>query len=118
MTQYLGRVTVRVNGEGLESKPGANIDLGGITRESIVSDQGMGFKETPKPSRVECEMSVKRGTSVEALRTLTDATLVFDTDTGQSYIVRNAYTAETPKLTGDAGWSLVFMGDPAEEVVS
>lgn len=116
--QYLGRVTVRVNGETLESKPGATIDLGGITRESIVNDQAMGFKEVPKPSRIECEIAVKRGVAFEGLRTLIDATLVFEADTGQRYIVKDGYAAETLQLTGDAGMRAVFMGEPAQEVVS
>lgn len=118
MTQYLGRVTVRVNGSTLESKPGATADLGGTTRDPVVNDQDMGFKETPKPSRIECEIAVKRGSTFEALRTLTDATLVYEADTGQRYIIKDGYTAETLQLTGDAGMKLVLMGKPAEEIVS
>ncbi len=116
--QYIGRVTASVNGQRLESKPGASLDLGGISRNSMVSDQDMGFTEEPKPSRIECEMVLSRGASVDSLRNVTDATLVFECDTGQRYIIKGGYTAETPVITGASGVKLVFMGRPAEEMGS
>jgi hypothetical protein len=118
MTQYIGRVTVRLNGETWESKPGAQIDLGGIERQSQVTDQDMGFTETPKPSRIEAEFAVKRGLTLDPLQSLTDATAVFEADTGQRWIIKDAYRSDTLVVTGNGGAKVVIMGKPAQEVVS
>jgi len=116
MTQYIGKVRISVNGAVLDSKPGASIDIGGVMRDSVVNDQKMGYMETPRPSRIECEVALARGASVEPLRTLTDGTAVFECDTGQRYIVKDAFTSETLVITGGQGYKLVIMGEPAQEV--
>jgi hypothetical protein len=118
--RYLGRVKITVQGEVLDSRPGASIDIGGTTRADVVGDQSMGFTETPKPSRIECELMLKAGVSLEALRNLKDTTAVFECDTGQRYIVKDAFTVETLRITGGEGGRvpLVLSGQPAQEVVS
>lgn len=118
--QYLGRVTIKVNGEVLDSRPGASIDLGGITRKPVTNDQHMGHAEELKPSRMECELSLRRGASIDGLRNIVDGTYVFECDTGQRYIVKDAYTTDTLSLTGGEGGrvKLVMEGKPAQEIVS
>jgi hypothetical protein len=118
MTQYIGKVRISVNGSVIDSKPGASIDIGGVMRDSVVNDQQMGYMETPKPSRIECEVALARGTSIEGLRNLTEGTAVFECDTGQRYIVKDAFTSETLVVTGGQGVKLVMMGLPAEEVTA
>lgn len=117
MTQYIGKVRIRVNGTTIDSKPGASIDIGGVMRDSVVNDQKMGFMETPKPSRIECEVALARGASLEALRNLTEGSAVFECDTGQSYIAKDVFTSETLVITGGQGAKLIMMGEPAEEVI-
>jgi Phage tail tube protein. len=118
--QYLGRVKVTVNGEVLDTRPGATLDLGGVQRADVVNDQAMGYSESLKPSRIEVEVSLRKGQSIEALRHLRDTTCVFECDTGQRYIVKDAYTVDTITLTGGEGGrvKLVLSGQPAQEVVS
>lgn len=117
MNQYLGRAKIKANGVVLDTKPGASLDLGGIQRDSVVNEHSMGFTETPKPARLECELALKRGDSVEQFRNLTDATIVFECDTGQSYIAKGGYTTETISLSSNSV-KLVFMAQPAQEMVS
>jgi hypothetical protein len=117
MSKYLGRVAIRFNGLILDSKPGASIDLGGTQRDSVVNEHTMGYTEAPKQSSVECELALKQGDSVEQYRNVTNATLVFETDTGQRYIVKAAFIADTPVISS-AGVKLKFMGEPAQEMVS
>lgn len=117
MAKYLGRVAVRFNGLVLDSKPGASIDLGGTQRDSVVNEHTMGYTESPKPGSVECELALKAGDSVDQFRNVTNATLVFETDTGQRYIVRNAYVSDTLSISA-SGVKLKFMGDAAQEMVA
>lgn len=114
-SKYLGRVTVRVNGTVQDSKPGASLDIGGITRESVVTDQDMGFTETPKPSRIECEIALKAGVTLADLAAFKDGSLMYECDTGQRYIIKDGYTAETISIASGSV-KVVFMGKPAQEM--
>jgi uncharacterized repeat protein (TIGR04076 family) len=120
MSRYVGRVAIRVNGITLDSRPGAIINLGGTQRNAVVNDINMGFSEENKPSQIDCEVSIKEGDSFDFLRNMTEATCVFECDTGQQYVVRNAYTANPLELSGNEGGrvKLSIMGEPAEEVAA
>jgi hypothetical protein len=120
MSQYLGRVTLNINGTVIDSRPGASIDLGGVTTTAVVNDQGMGFCEQLKPSRIECEISLRKGTSIEQFRNLRDVTAVYICDTGQRYIVKGGRSVDSLRVTGGEGGRvpLVIEGEPAQEVVS
>ena len=51
MAQATGRVEIKLNGELLRSKEGASIQTGGVTRESVTTDQGdVFYKETIVPA--------------------------------------------------------------------
>lgn len=116
----LGIVHIKVNAQLLESLPGATIDIGGVVRSPVTGGTRMlGFTESIKPSEVECEVAVGVGTSLVALGAIADATLTFECDTGQIYIVREASVAEPPKATSGEGKApLKFFGQPAEELLS
>ncbi len=118
MGMRLGIAKVKVDGELLESLPGAKIDLGGTEREPVVGSFSVhGYVEKIKPALVECEISVGEGTDVKKLTDLVDATVQFECDTGQTYVVNNAFSTLTGVITEGEGGKvpLAFSGDPAEE---
>jgi hypothetical protein len=115
----LGKAYIKFNGELLETLPGASIDIGGVTRKVIKGNNSIhGYSEEPTESMVECEVSVAPGTSLVKYGNIVDATITFECDTGQTYVVRKAFNTVTPKATdGDGGKvPLKFAGDPAEEM--
>jgi len=116
--KFFGKATIKADGQVLESMPGSTLDPGGKTRTPVSSDHSHGYHETPKPSSLECEIKMTKDTSLAELAAITDATLSFDCDTGQSYVIRKAWLVEPPILTsGDNGTvKLQFAGDPADEV--
>lgn len=119
MTQRLGIAYIKIDGALLESMPGASIDLGGVMRTPVIGGNAvLGHSETPKEAVVECQIAVGRGTSLAQLQKITAATITFEADTGQTWIVREAVLAEPPKATaGDGGQvPLKFFGPPAEEM--
>lgn len=119
MTKKLGKAWLKVDGGALETLPGASIDIGGDERTTVVgSNAVLGFTEKPKQSIVECEVAVGTGTSLAAYRSMTDVTITFEADTGQTWVVRNAWQTNTPKATeGDGGKvALKFEGPAAEEM--
>lgn len=117
--QRLGKAFIKVDGDLLESMPGAKIDIGGNKRDPVVGSHTVyGYAEQVQPARVEVEISVGPNTSLAKLRDITDATITFECDTGQVYIVRNAWLSETLTVTEGEGGKvpLVFVGPPAEEM--
>lgn len=120
MSQLLGKALIKADGELLETLPGAKLDMGGVTRTPHAHDTGnVHFAEQTKEAMVECEVSVTPGLSLDKFRKMTDVTIQFLADTGQSYIVRNAFCVDPPVVTAGEGGKvpLKFAGPAAEEVL-
>ncbi|MCI0668392.1 MAG: phage tail tube protein, partial [Methylococcaceae bacterium] len=62
-----------------------------------------GYTEKLTAPTVEFTLSHTAQTSLKTLHDLIDTTVTFETDTGKSYIMRNAWTSEPPELTGGGG---------------
>ena len=121
MAQLLGRAFIRANGNLLRSETGARIDLGGTVRSAVVGDVAVhGYAEQLKPAQVQCELALARGDELAGIRDLVDATVTFEADTGQVYIVREAFVTETLTITAGAGGKIAvtFEGQPAEEMAA
>jgi len=117
--QFLGRATISANGEQYDTVPGATLDLGGIKRNPITTGRRVGFSEEMVPAVLNCTVPLAAGQSLETIRNLRDATVIFECDTGQSYVIRNAFRVDTPTLKDGAGGevTIVINGDPAEETI-
>jgi hypothetical protein len=116
MAKLLGLAWVRHNGKLLRSNEGAKIDLGGPSRETVTGNEVHGHFSKIMPGRVECEIPLAKGDSPEELRDIEDATITFECDTGQTYIIRNAASLTPPVITAGGGGAIpvVFEGQPAE----
>jgi hypothetical protein len=119
MPQFLGRATIRANGEVIETAKGASLDLGGTKRNPIVSGQLVGWAEETVPAMLECETSLRGGQSLATLRDLTGATIIFEADTGQRYVISDAFITDAPTMKdGEGGQvTLKFAGTGAEEIL-
>jgi hypothetical protein len=103
MRRYFGIAEITVDGDLLESLPGAKLDTGGITRTPVRGDGKIGFAEARKEAMVECEISLGAQTDVAKLNNASDVTVVFKTDVGQSWILREAFLTEPLVITGGEG---------------
>ncbi len=119
MSQVLGRATVRVDGKVYETLPGARLKLGGVKRNPRANNQAVHYSEQFEPSELECEILLARGDSLAEILAIADATIEFECDTGQTYIVRGGFLTDTPEITDgeDGRVPLKFSGNPAEEVL-
>lgn len=118
MSQVFGKAFVKANGKMLRSMPGAKLDLGGMERAVVKGSSAVhGYSESIKESSLECEIALARGDKLEDLRNLTDATITFECDSGQTYVIRDAFIVDTLSLSeGEGGKVPVkFAGQPAEE---
>jgi RNase P/RNase MRP subunit p29 len=119
MGKKLGRAFIKVDGQALESMPGAKLDIGGFERTTVVgSNSVQGYFETPKQSKMECEITVGAETVLADMRNWDGVTISFECDTGQQYVIQGAWLTNTPEMTASEGGRvpLTFEGPPAEEM--
>ena len=116
MSQITGIVRVKVDGALLRSKEGAKLNIGGKEREAQTGHAVYGYSEMVVPSSVECTIVHDADTDLIELGNITGATLEFETDTGKTYIIKNAFVTKPPELSGGSGETpLEFNGEPAIE---
>lgn len=117
--KLFGRAVIRADGNTIETNKGASLDLGGVKRTAQQGARTIaGYTEETTQAKLECEMMVGVGVSVAAIGGIVDATITFECDTGQTYIMNHAWSAEPPQLTeGDGKAKLVFEGPPAVEMM-
>lgn len=120
MAKKFGRAIVRANGRMWDTKRGASLETGGVKREPRPgSNSAGGYTEELVGAKLDCTILYGAGDSVADINALTDATVTFETDTGQTYIVRNAYSEGNATLTeGEGELKTVIYGEPAEEMLS
>lgn len=119
MPQFLGRATIRVNGSVIETTKGAKLSVGGVKRNKIISGRLVGYAEETVEATVECDTALRAGMSIDALRRVAGATIIFECDTGQRYVIGDAFITEPPLMQdGDSSKvTLKFAGPAAEEVL-
>lgn len=115
--QVTGVVEIKVDGQVLLSNEAASLTFGGFTRTPIIGNRFHGFSKKPVNAEIECTISHRADTDVIALSNLENATVTFETDTGKTYLVSNAFTMDVMKLTGGQG-ELTFhlSGNAVEEI--
>lgn len=113
--QVTGTVVVRLNGASIRSESGAQLSMGGFERAPRFADHGLlGFSKKPVESTITCTLAHTAQTDLQAINETENATLIFETDTGVTYTVRNAWCSKPPELTGGEGQVAVeFKGSPA-----
>ena len=119
MSKRLGKAFIKVNGQLLESMPGAKLDAGGIERTTVTGANAVhGYSDKIVPSHCELEISVGPDTKVLEHAKWSNVTLTFECDTGQTFVVKNAFSAKPPVLTAEEGGKVPveFFGDPADQV--
>lgn len=118
MAKILGKAYIKVDGALLLSQPDASLDIGGTVRTARIGNKVHGYSETEKQSELECKIDMDSTVSLAAIRNWSDVTITFETDVGKSYVIRNAFCVNPPKVTGGdgSGVDLMFQGPPAEEM--
>lgn len=118
MSQVFGRATITVNGQVINSKPGASFDPGGVTRSTQTSDQQSDYAESLRPAKVMCEINFNEGVSAADLSDVSGATVQFIADTGQNYVLSNAWRVGELEVSGgdNGGARLEFHANRSVEV--
>lgn len=104
MAKVLGIATIQVNGTTLKSMPGATIDLGGVKRSAVTGAAGdVDYTEEPQPGQIDCTLKHDSSYDATFFANIVGATVLFKTDTGQTYIGSDAFVQDPPKITAADG---------------
>lgn len=104
MSQITGKAVIRVDGTELRTLDGATLNPGGVTREAMKGGGKVhGYKETDVEPTMECKIAHTADLSIKQLAGITEATVLFETDTGRTYVLRKAWVTEPPALDTSAG---------------
>lgn len=104
MSKITGSCTVRADGQEILKEVGGTFNPGGKEREAQMGPRGVnGYKENPMAPSLEITAHHDADTDLVALGRITDATVIFEADTGQTYMLRKAFVTEPPSLDAAAG---------------
>lgn len=120
MSKIHGQASIRINGQYYESDNDASLKPGGIKNNNRMIGRKSFYNQTTIPSEVKCKIGVTKDISLTALQSISEAEVTFTSDTGRTWIIRNAaQTGELEMSGGDSGGSveLTLQGEPAEEMV-
>ena len=117
MAHITGIVYVKVDGELQSSLEGAKLTLGGKERTEVVGHSLYGYTDKYVPAVVTFEIGHVGGDDIIGLQNKVDSTLEFETDTGDTYVIRNAFATKPAELSGgDGKVALEFKGAAAEKL--
>lgn len=111
------RITVKANGEILLTRRGFTFRKGGIQRAAVNGDSGLhGYTEEAMGARLTGNVTATEKSELDSYD-VTDATIQIETNTGQTYVMRNAFMTDLPELDTDQGqFGVAFEGPEAEKL--
>ncbi|PIW54588.1 MAG: hypothetical protein COW16_10385 [Sphingomonadales bacterium CG12_big_fil_rev_8_21_14_0_65_65_10] len=115
--RVVGQVTLTVDGTQYPTSGEGTMEIGGPSRENVPGDYEAGsFRESTVPAKAEFQLLHKSGVDLAEIRAIDNATVTLRTDTGDTWIMRNAYSAEPPSFGQDGKARVTFEGPPAERI--
>lgn len=117
MAKMTGICFIDINGSRIRSKPEAKFSPGGPIRESIMDVNGHNGQATTEIKPGEVKFTIPHGNDVDivALQALDEVPVTFQTDSGQTYLIRAAGVTDAIELSGRE-IEVTMSGAPAELV--
>src|SRR5690554_3930804 len=103
MAQLTGKAIIYVDGARLYMENGAKANPGGISRKFERHASRTYALEEEVPPSVEGNVLHTADTDVVALSAINGATVIFECDTGQRYVMRNAATENPVEIDASTG---------------
>lgn len=119
MSKIHGMATIKIDGQHIETKDDATLTVGGPKNTSRTIGRNTHYVQTHIGSKLECTIAFDASKSLTELQGMAGVQIQFHSDTGLTYIIRNAaQTGEISISGGDSGGevALVFEGEAAEEM--
>lgn len=101
MTQLTGKASVKVDGTEMLTDVDSTLNVGGVSREFMTGPNGVqGYRETFEAPSLSSTVRHTGDTDLIALGRIKGATVLFTTDTNDTYVLRRAAVTETVELSG------------------
>ncbi|MDI5994408.1 phage tail tube protein [Pseudomonas sp. MDMC216] len=98
-----GVATIRVDGREMPTERGATLNPGGVNRPSRMAGKRVFFNEEPVAPTLQCTVLHTEEIDLIDLNTITNATVLFECDNGQDYMLTGAFVTETNELNSAEG---------------
>lgn len=113
--QITGRATIYIDGKRIPTENKAKLNPGGANRKEERHGGKTYYAEEEVAPAVECSVLHTADVDILALSAITGATVIFEADTGQKYVLRGAFAAEPAALDGDRA-SLKLVADSCDRM--
>lgn len=112
MAKLTGKATIYVDGQQLKTENGATASPGGIARQFERHGGRTYGREEEMAPFIEGNVLHTADTDVLALSAIDGATVIFETDTGQRYVMRGASVENPVEInTADGKSAIRLVGD-------
>lgn len=98
-----GVATIRVDGREMPTERGATLNPGGVNRPTRMAGKRVFFNEEPVAPTLQCTVLHTEEIDLIDLNTITNATVLFECDNGQDYMLTGAFVTETNELNSAEG---------------
>lgn len=111
---------LKVDGTQYALRGGLTVSTDALEREGVAGMDGVhGYIERPRVPFISGDLTDTSGLSLEALQSITDATVTAELANGKTYLLRNAWTAEARELNAaDGQVSVRFEGLQGGEIMA
>jgi hypothetical protein len=100
-----GKGTLTVDGTRFAIENGATLNPGGVNRVAERHGGETYYREEEVPPSLECNVLHTADTDILALSNLVGATVMFEADTGQKFLLRGAFATEPVPIDSSSGKS-------------
>ncbi|MCP1375392.1 phage tail tube protein [Dyella lutea] len=119
MAKMFGKATVKVDGQTLLTDDASKLMTGGVKRNVVKGNEVHGYAEEAVEASVEMNVFINADTDLDAINNMADVTMMFQCDTGQTYVLPHAWLespVEPGAATSGGKTPLKFVAAKAEPV--
>lgn len=118
MAQTVGIIDAIWNGQKIPLEKGATFNPGGLKNNPVVAGRQVFYSQEVVPSKLDGTTVLQAGQQLSALVPSGQGELQVICDTGQVFVVPDAFRLDVPDITGGEGGKvkIVWNGSPAVEV--
>lgn len=119
MAKMFGKAKVLNDGKQLLVDDSSKLNLGGVKRNTVKGPEVYGYAEEAMEASVEVNVFIGADTDLDALNNISDATIMFQADSGQNYVLAHAWLespVEASAATSGGKTTLKFIAPKAEKV--
>ena len=114
--QIAGKATIRIDGEVIPTENGASLTPNSPTRKAERHGGNTYYSEEETVPMLEANVLLTKDVDVLYLSNIKGATVMYESDNGKQYVLRNAFTTEAVPFSGDGKAAIKMSGQAVEEL--